>query len=83
MKVTVDPGSKNTFSMVRDRTSDMVSHNMMLNCVSLFLLGILATTFFELSMASRLASGLVSKRGESLLHAGFSSRYSTGKHGLR
>ena len=36
IKVTVDPGSKSTFSMVRDRTADMVSHTMMLNGVSLF-----------------------------------------------
>jgi hypothetical protein len=42
--------------MVHDRTADMVSHTMMLNGVSLFLLGILATTFFGLSLASRLAS---------------------------
>ena len=47
MKVTVDPGSKSTFSMVRDRTADMVSHTMMLNGVSLFLYGILATTFLS------------------------------------
>ena len=53
IKVTVDPGSKSTFSMVRDRSDDMVSHTMMLNGVSLFLLGILAlaTTLFELSLA--------------------------------
>ena len=57
IKVTVDPGSKSTFSMVRDRSDDMVSHTMMLNGVSLFLLGILATTFyFGSSLASRLAS---------------------------
>ena len=56
IKVTVDPGSKSTFSMVRDCSDDMVSHTMMLNGVSLFLLGILATTFFGLSLASRLAS---------------------------
>jgi hypothetical protein len=56
MKITVNSGSKSTFSVIRDRTNDMVSHTMMLNGVSLFLLGILAMTFFELSLASRLAS---------------------------
>ena len=56
MKVTVEPGSKSTFNMVCDRTDDMVSHTMMLNGMSLFLLGILATTLLELSLASRLAS---------------------------
>ncbi len=67
MKVTVDPGSKSTFSMVRDRTADiMVSHTMMLNGVSLFLLGILATTFFELS----LVSGLASKMGKASFTVG-------------
>jgi len=40
MKVTVDPGSKSTFSMVRDRTVEMVSHTRILNGVSLFLLGL-------------------------------------------
>ena len=39
MKVTVNPGSKSTFNMVRDRTAEMVSHTMMLRGVSLFLLG--------------------------------------------
>ena len=56
MKVTVEPGSNSTFYMVRDRTDDIVSHTMMLNGVSLFLLGILATIRSELSLASRLAS---------------------------
>ncbi len=71
MKVTVDPGSKSTFSMVRDRTDDMVSHTMMLNGVSLFLLGILALTFFELSLASRLASRLASNTGNASSTEGF------------
>jgi len=48
MKVTVDPGSKSTFSMVHDRTADMVSHTKMLNGVSLFLLGIVATNLFRI-----------------------------------
>jgi hypothetical protein len=39
MKVTVDPGLKSTLSMVRDRTSEMVSHTIMLRGESLFLLG--------------------------------------------
>ena len=58
MKVTVDPGSKSTFNMVRDRTDDMVSHTMMLNGVSLFLLGILALIFSELPLDPRLVSWL-------------------------
>ncbi len=56
MKVTVKPGSNSTFNMVRDRTANMVSHTMMLNGMSLFLLGILAMTLSELSLASRSAS---------------------------
>ena len=56
MKVTVDPGSKSTFSMVCERTADMVSHTMMVNGVSLFLLGIVAVFFFELWSASPLVS---------------------------
>jgi hypothetical protein len=58
MKVTVDPGSKSSFNMVRDRTADMVSHTMMLNGVSLFLLGIVATNFLGLTLASMLASNM-------------------------
>ncbi len=48
---------------------------MMLNGVSLFLLGILAVTFFELSLASRLdprlASRLVSNTGKASSTVGF------------
>jgi hypothetical protein len=71
MKVTVEPGSKSTFSIVRDRTNDMVSHTMMLNGVSIFLFSILATTFFELSLASRLASSLTSNTGNASSTVGF------------
>ena len=46
MKVTVDLGLKSTLSMVRDRTSEMVSHSMMLRGVSLFLLGRVAMMSF-------------------------------------
>jgi len=56
--------------MVRDRTNDMVSHTMMLNGVSLFLLGILATTLFELSLASRLATSLASNTGNASFKVG-------------
>ena len=56
IKVTVDPGSNNTFNMVRDRTADMVSQIIMLSGVSLFLLGILAEVLFGFSLASELGS---------------------------
>ena len=56
MKVTVDPGSKSTFSMVCKRTADMVSHTMMLNGVSIFILGIVAAAFLGLWSASPLIS---------------------------
>ena len=56
MKVTVNPGSKSTFNMVCERTADMVSHTMMLNGVSLFLFGFVATNFLGLLLASTLAS---------------------------
>ena len=56
IKVTVDPGSNSTFSMVRDRTDEMVSHTMILNGVSLFLLGMVDATSRGLSLASTLAS---------------------------
>jgi hypothetical protein len=42
MKVTVEPGSKSTFSRMRERTPKMVSHSRMLRGVSLFLFGRLA-----------------------------------------
>ncbi len=58
MKVTVDPGSKSTFNMVRERTADIVLHTIMLNGVSLFLLGIVTTIFLRLSLASTLASNM-------------------------
>jgi len=56
IKVTVEPGSNSTFSMVRDRTDEMVSHTMILNGVSLFLLGMVDATSRGLSLASTLAS---------------------------
>ena len=56
MKVTADPGSNSTFSMVRDRTDEMVSHTMVLKGVSLFLLGMVDATSRGLSLASTLAS---------------------------
>jgi len=56
MKVTVDPGSKSTFSMVRDRTVEMVSHTRILNGVSLFLLGLLDAVSGGLSPTSELAA---------------------------
>jgi hypothetical protein len=52
MKVMVDPGSNSTFSMVRDRTDEMVLHTMMLNGVSLFLLGMVDAMSWGLSLAS-------------------------------
>ncbi len=55
MKVTVDPGLKNTLNMVRDCTSEMVLHTMMLSGVSLFLFGIVTATLFDLSSASELS----------------------------
>ena len=56
IKVTVDPGLNSTFSMVRDRTDEMVLHTMMLNGVRLFLLGMVDATSPGLSSASTLAS---------------------------
>jgi hypothetical protein len=56
IKVTVDPGLNSTLSKVRDRTSEMVSHTMMLRGVSLFLLGNVATMSCGLSLASSSAS---------------------------
>ena len=61
IKVTVDPGSKSTFNMVRDRTADMVSQTIILSGVSLFLLGILAEALFGFLLASELVSELVSE----------------------
>ena len=51
IKVTVDPRSKSTFNMVRDHTDEMVSHTIMLKGVSLFLLGIVVTTFLGFLLA--------------------------------
>ncbi len=56
MKLTVDPGSKSTFNMVRDRTTEMVLQTIMLRGVSLFLLGNLSATFLDLSSVSELGS---------------------------
>jgi hypothetical protein len=56
MKVTVDPGSKSTLRMVRDRTAEIVSHTMMLSGVSLFLLGMVDAASRGLSLASTFAS---------------------------
>jgi hypothetical protein len=42
--------------MVRDRTDEMVSHTMILNGVSLFLLGMVDATSRGLSLVSKLAS---------------------------
>jgi hypothetical protein len=58
IKVTVNPGSKSTFNMVRDRTADMVSQTIILSGVSLFLLGILAEALFGFLLASELVSEL-------------------------
>ena len=64
MKLTVDPGSKSTFNMVRDRTSEMVLQTIILRGVSLFLLGSLATTSFELPLTTQLTFGLSSNTGK-------------------
>ena len=64
MKVTVDPGSNSTFSMVRDRTADMVSQTIMLSGVSRFLLGSLAEAFFGFLLASELVPELESNTGK-------------------
>jgi hypothetical protein len=65
------PESKNAFNRVRYRTAELVLYTMMLNGVSLFLLGILATTLFELSLASRLAPRLASNTGKASSTVGF------------
>jgi hypothetical protein len=69
IKVTVDPGLNSTFSMVRDRTNEMVSHTMILKGVSLFLLGMVDATSWGLSLVSTLAS----KTGKASLSVGSSN----------
>ena len=73
MNMAVDLELRSTFSRVPDRTAEMVLHTMMLNGVSLFWLGIpaLATTLFELSLASRSASELASNSGKASSTVGF------------
>ena len=72
MNMAVDLELRSTFSRVPDRTAEMVSHTMMLNGVSLFWLGILAlaTTLFQLSLASRLATRLASNTGNAFFKVG-------------
>ena len=52
MNMAVDPEPRSPFSRVQDRTAEMVSHTMMLNGVSLALLGKVGMMSFGLSASS-------------------------------
>ena len=75
IKVTVDPGSKSTFNMVRDRTADMVSQTIILSGVSLFFAQHFGRGPFWLFVGFRVGFRVVIQHGKGVLDDGLASRY--------